>query len=136
MARNRFDTNQTTSTPDLSCSKNDSFTVNSENGNGDLTYPVGLLTADEIVLAGGLYYSQNTDYYLNVGSSNYYWTLSPSYFNDITNRAYEFDVLTGGSLTNNYVISTRGVRPVVSLTTGTTFASGGAGTVNNPYIVE
>ena len=71
MARNRFNTNKTTSIPDLSCSKNDSFTVSDENGNGDLTYPVGLLTADEIVLAGGLYGSKNTDYYLNVGSSNY-----------------------------------------------------------------
>ena len=133
MARNRFYTNKTTSIPDLSCSKNDSFTVRDENGNGDLTYPVGLLTADEIVLAGG-FGSNNTDYYLNVGSSNYYWALSPYTF--INNYAAGFIVYTSGYLSDRSVINTYGVRPVVSLATGTTFASGGAGTVNNPYVVE
>jgi len=135
MARNRFDTNKTTSIPDLSCSKNDSFTVSDENGNGDLTYPVGLLTADEIVLAGGLYGSNNTDYYLNVGSSNYYWALSPSVFNSIL--AFEFCVYTSGNLNNgHYVLNTVGVRPVVSLASGTSFSSGGDGSETAPFVVE
>jgi len=135
MARNRFDTNKTTSIPDLSCSKNDSFTVRDENGNGDLTYPVGLLTADEIVLAGGLYGSNNTDYYLNVGSSNYYWALSPSVFNSIL--AFEFCVYTSGNLNNgHYVLNTVGVRPVVSLASGTSFSSGGDGSETAPFVVE
>ena len=38
-----------TKRPSLLCARDvDKFTVNSSNGNGDLTYPVGMLTADEI----------------------------------------------------------------------------------------
>ncbi len=56
----------TNRTPNLSCSqKNDAFTVtDKEKGNGDLTYPIGLISADEIVLAGGRWASSNTNYYL------------------------------------------------------------------------
>ena len=65
-------------TPSLSCSKNDSFTVNeSSTGNGKLKYPVGLLTADEVAYAGGRSGSNNTTYYLYTGST--WWTMSPSY---------------------------------------------------------
>jgi len=134
MTRNRFYANKTTSIPDLSCSKNDSFTVRDENGNGDLTYPVGLLTADEIVLAGGLFDSNNTDYYLNVGSGNYYWALSPLIFTD--SYAYEFFVYPGGRLYYYGVYIPHGVRPVVSLAASTPFASGGDGSETAPYVVE
>lgn len=38
--------------PTLSCVRNvDKFTVNSLNGNGDLEYPIGLLTTDEVDMA-------------------------------------------------------------------------------------
>lgn len=44
------------------------------NGNGDLTYPIGLLTADEIMYAGGVAYSNNassTQYlYTNTGKAD------------------------------------------------------------------
>ena len=40
------------SNPSLSCRKIDSFTTLTNNGNGALNYPVGLLTADEIMYAG------------------------------------------------------------------------------------
>ena len=41
--------------PRLTCTEqNDRFTANDEiTGNGDLTYPIGLVTTDEVVLAGG-----------------------------------------------------------------------------------
>ena len=43
----------TTPRPSLVCANtNDKFTVSSTNGNGKLTYPVGLITLDEVVLAG------------------------------------------------------------------------------------
>ena len=132
MARNRFYTNKTTSIPDLSCSKNDSFTVRDENGNGDLTYPVGILTADEIVLAGGLYGSNNTDYYLNVGSSNYYWTLSPLNFGD--SGAIEFRVRKSGTLNGYDFVNAYGVRPVVSLAAGTEIT--GLGTETSPFEIK
>jgi len=132
MARNRFDTNKTTSIPDLSCSKNDSFTVRDENGNGDLTYPVGLLTADEIVLAGGLYGSNNRDYYLYTGQ--YYWALFPNHFD--SSLAYGFYVNSSGTLAPAIAVNTYGVRPVVSLAASTPFASGGDGSEGAPYVVE
>jgi len=132
MARNRFYINRTTLIPDLSCSKNDSFTVRDENGNGDLTYPVGLLTADEIVLAGGLNGSNNSDYYLYTGQN--YWALSPYEFSG--SGAYGFYVDSGGYLRNYYVDYTIGVRPVVSLAASTPFASGGDGSETAPYVVE
>ena len=61
----------------LTCSqKNDAFTVSdTTNGNGVLTYPVGLLSTDEIVLAGG-WSAANSGYYLYSGQ--YWWASSPS----------------------------------------------------------
>lgn len=51
------------------------YTVSdTNNGNGDLTYPIGLLTADEIMYAGGVAYSNNassTQYlYTNTGKAD------------------------------------------------------------------
>lgn len=56
--------------------QNDAFTVSdTTNGNGALTYPIGLITTDEVVLAGG-WSSSNSGYYLYSGS--WYWASSPS----------------------------------------------------------
>ena len=122
----------TTYEPSLECSRTiDSFTVSETNGNGDLDYPVGLLTADEIMLAGGGRNAANDTYYLYTGQN--YWAGSPSYlFND---NATGFDVYTAGYLHNHYVTSTFGVRPSVSLKPGFSI-SGGNGTAANPYIVQ
>ena len=61
----------------LTCpQQNDAFTVNdTSKGNGALTYPVGLLSTDEIVLAGG-WYASNSGYYLYSGQ--WWWASSPS----------------------------------------------------------
>ena len=57
--------NNTLYQPSLMCTNyNDKFTVSEERGNGDLTYPVALITADEIVYAGGKVYESNVNYYL------------------------------------------------------------------------
>ena len=121
----------TTYTPDLSCSREiDRFTVSEDNGNGDLDYPVGLLTADEIMLAGGKYASSNSSYYLYTRSS---WRVgAPCYFHD--NDANEFVVGSPGALLSSNVNKTYGVRPSVSLKPGTEII-GGDGSVENPYII-
>ena len=128
-----YNRSRTTYSPSLSCtSKNDSFTVSeSATGNGKLTYPVGLLTSDEAMLAGGKGGTANTSYYLNNGS--YYWLGSPSGFY-INDYAREFFV-GSGSLNDGYLGFTRGARPSVSLKLGMKI-SGGDGTSTNPYIVE
>ena len=119
----------TTYAPSLGCTnKNDAFTVReSGTGNGKLTYPVGLLTSDEAMLAGGATGGAN---YLN--NNTYYWLGSPSTFS--LHDAYEFDV-NSGSLNNRSVIGAIGARLVVSLKPGMKI-SGGSGTSSDPYIVE
>ena len=55
--------------PRLTCElQNDRFTVqNTTIGNGSLTYPIAIMTTDEVVLAGG-YNTENRNYYLYTGN--------------------------------------------------------------------
>jgi hypothetical protein len=130
MAHNRLYTNKT---PSLSCTNaNDRFTVSTANGNGKLTYPVDLLTADEIAYAGAVYYTANSTYYLYTGQ--YWWSLSPAYFP--SSYATEWRVGSSGGLSYDLVDYSFGVRPAVSLIPGTKFVTGGEGTSTNPYIVK
>ena len=119
-------------TPTLECvNENDRFTVSEENGNGALTYPVALLTADEIAYAGGVYNKSNRSYYLY--NSDYFLSLSPYYFNG--SIAYVFSVYSIGGLDYYFVSDSYGVRPAVSLRPGVKVTSEGDGTMENPYIV-
>lgn len=121
--------------PSVECpnESRDGFTVStSSGGNGKLTYPVGLLTADEVMLAGGKT-DDNRNYYLYTGQG--YWSLSPSGF--INYGTNGFLVTTYGSLYSGYVgrSTSNGARPSVSLVPGTKTTEGN-GTVDDPYIVE
>ncbi len=68
----------------LKCiNNNDKFTVNSNYGNGVLTYPVALITSYELAYAGGYGFDyntssfiKNTNFYLYT-PSYYYWTMTP-----------------------------------------------------------
>ncbi len=123
----------TTNVPTTACpNETDRFSVSSSVAH--LNYPVGLLTADEIVMAGASGNSNisNNTYYLYTG--NYYWYLSPTYFDG--SYAYEFLVTSSGTLSHNYVGGSGGLRPVVSLKLGTEFETGGDGTGTNPYVVK
>ena len=121
---------RSTGTPSLACSnKNDSFTVTeTATGNGALDYPVGLLTADEIMLAGGTNIA-NSDFYLYTNQE--WWTLSPESFSN--NGAYEFIVYSDGGLFTGGLSNGLGVRPSISLKPGLKVASGGDGTSATPY---
>ena len=128
-ARTRLYTNKT---PTLKCQNTkDKFTVDSSNGNGALTYPVGLITADEIAYAGGVYGTSNTSYYLyNNGSQ---WTFSPSRFNG--SFANEFYLPSDGGFSYYSVNNSDGVRPSVSLKPRIGYASG-SGTASSPFVVN
>jgi len=129
-ARTRLVENAT-KTPSLACTRDmDKFTVDSENGNGDLDYPIGLLTADEINLAGHPYYSSQTTY-LTLTSEGNQWSLSPSDFNN--GYANGFGVYAG-SLDDGNVHGSIGARPSVSLGFGATI-TGGDGSYQSPYRV-
>ncbi len=131
--------------PSLVCqNQNDKFTVDSKNGNGALTYPVGLITLDEVVLAGfNTRYSNTSDYkdttnYLYTNSV--YWTFSPVLMLD-GSYAIVGNVLSPGGMHGGYVYydhvdSAYGVRPVVSLADSTLVNSNGEGTSTNPYVVK
>ena len=102
-------------------------------GNGDLDYPIGLITVDEVAFAGGAYNVTNNSYYLAAGS--WYWTMSPYYFNG--SIADVWSVYDTGYLYNTHVhLTTVGVRPAVSLKPEATIEQGGDGTVNNPYVIN
>jgi len=122
----------TTKTPTLKCDladyTNDKFTVSEELGNGTLQYPVGLIIADEIIMAGGSISTSNTSFYLN--ASTYYWTMTPNYFNSY---AYVFRFYNG-QMSSAYVYSNYGVLPVISLKSDA--LKYGTGTASDPFSVE
>jgi len=107
--------------PTLLCEREeDKFTVSEELGNGDLTYPVGLITVDEMVY-GGLYLYlgdssiRNDESYL-FEAGNYYWSMSPVAFSSGDGGsagvvAGDEGVLQGGRV----LVSDGGVRPVISI---------------------
>ena len=117
--------------PTFDCeNESDLYTVaSSSQGNNALDYPIGLITADEVIYAGGVF-GNNTGYYLYTSES--YWTMSPSYY---STGARVFRVLSGGQLnSSNSVDNTYGVRPVINLSPNVTI-TGGNGTVNSPFEV-
>ena len=129
-AYTRLDTNKQ---PTLKCQNvKDKFTVNTSNGNGKLTYPVGLITANEIAYAGAVYEELNKTFYL-YNSGIYTWTLSPYYFE--YSVATVFTNSPNGGMYGGNVTSSVGVRPVISLKSGTILSSG-SGTASSPFVVE
>ena len=134
---------KTNKTPSYDCAATeDKFTADTSTGNGKLTYPIALMTADEVSFAGGLYGTNApTWYYYNSanGSSTgltWWWLLSPGNWDG--SYAYVFRVYGSsnpGYLLNNNVNSANGVRPAVSLKSCVK-TSGGDGSANSPYTIE
>ena len=125
-----------TKVPTLKCAQtNDLFTLStSEKGNKALTYPVGLITVDELMLSGF------ADGYINKSAYTYntysYWTLSPSYFTVLAQAAYGFLLSSAGYAHSGYhVTNGLGVRAVINLSADTQI-SGGIGTANSPFEVK
>ena len=124
-------------TPKLVCTTaSDKFTVNTSNGNGALTYPVGLITTDEVAMAGGKYDTSNSLYYLYTGQV--YRSGSPYYFRGDYSYAYEYVINSLGGFYGTLVAYTGegedGVRPVISLSSSVKLS--GDGTYNNVYTVS
>ena len=117
--------------PDYKCPvASDKFTTTTVKGNGKLSYPVGLITADEITFAGLPAGKTNNSFYLYTG--DYYWAGSPYDFRD-GHYAIEFGVYGDGGLNGGNVSNAGGVRGVVSLSSEANLI--GDGTWNNVYEV-
>ena len=124
------------SNPVLECpNKLDQFTLKETSGgiegygNNALDYPVGLITSDEIILAGGAYGSSANMYLSYSGNSGYYWTMSPaeSGYTRPLHFNYNFSG-TGNPMLGSYV------HPMVSLKYRTEIIDG-TGTASDPYVI-
>ena len=96
---------------------------------------VGLITADELALAGYAYMLENTTTYLQENATDtYWWSLSPNFFDGSKAVVWGVDRSDGGFV-NFSVDDSSGVRPSISIVSSATI-SGGSGTSEDPYIVD
>ena len=114
------------------------FTVSDTiNGNGNLTYKIGLLTADELAYAGYApnLYSYDTTYLQENATGHFWWTMSPNYFSG-DGDGFSVWLIFGenGNFICPLATVESGIRPAISLVSSTNAT--GEGTKKNPYIVE
>ena len=131
--------------PTYDCTEaSDAFSV--DNTSAKLTYPIALMTSDEIMRAGGKSGTSLTSpyawYYLNsVGGSitgaDYWWLLSPGSWDSSNAKVFVvFGQGLSGSLGYREAGYKRPVRPVLSLKSCVKYSTGD-GTAETPYeIVE
>lgn len=109
-----------------------SFTCKETNADfgGKITQRVGFLSADEVVLAGGYYGTNNQNYYLYNGENFFTGTPAEYYYYN----AYMFMVSNTGALQIVKVTDEYGIRPVISLNSTVTVS--GSGTISDPYTID
>ena len=133
----------TNKTPSYDCATTeDKFTVDTSTGNGKLTYPIALMTADEVSFAGGLYGTNApTWYYKNSANgsstgSTWWWLLSPYYWNGSDADVFLVDGSSSpGYLSRIDVDDTNGVRPAISLKSCIKYSTGN-GSASDPYTIK
>ena len=127
--------------PTYDCAdSHDAFSAS--NTDAKLTYPIGLMTADEINIAGGLAYNNAPAYYYlnsaggSVTGSTWWWSLSPLGWDGDFSYLWNVDGSGDpGRLSCDYVNVEGGVRPVISLK-GDLIWKSGDGSSTSPYEVE
>ena len=112
----------TNSYGNLSCT-NITDMFSKSNIKAQLTYPVGLANTPEFILL-------NNNIIRTTGQR--YWLETPSH--QITNTVVSNITATGG-VSSEFLYSSSGLRPVVSLKPGTEYTSG-TGSMADPYIVD
>ena len=141
-----YSRNVSGSQPTYDCmSQEDSFSA--ENPLAKLTYPVGLITADEFVYAGGEW-SNTKDNEKNIWvdsnknnqhilSGKWWWTMTPSYWMSSWGETRVFNISQKSyRLDDNGVYSANAaIRPVISIK-GENIWKSGDGTAENPYEIE
>ncbi len=118
-----FKTNSTNYS--LACT-NETDRFSMSNSKARLNYPVGLLSEPEVLLA--YRNASYSTYYLNTGS--WYWLASPNYFDNGSAGGMSMDA----TYEYHSVDAAGGVRPVISLKSGTEYT--GDGSYTNPFVVE
>ena len=124
-------------TPQFTCpelSRDLYTTAASSIGNKALTYPVGLITYDELVYAG--MDNRHTNKLSWAYSTQHYWTMSPSSFDATLGYAIEWFLNSTGNLTPWWGVGSHlGARPVINLKSDT-LITGGIGTSSDPFVVN
>ena len=124
---NRLETNKV---PILTCpDQNDRFTVNDDAiGNASLTYPIGLLSVDEMAVVGGAHGKMNPNGYLQTNTT--FWSMSP-------NRGFAgvsvWVTINNGRLFSNNNNDVYGIRPVINLNYNVQVT--GVGSATRPFRV-
>ncbi len=133
------------SAPTLTCeNESDYYTVASaSSGNKKLSYPIGLITADEFMLAGhagGVFdggynhMKSNKKSYLAIQYD--FWTMTPvgGYipFGGISWYSHVFTVC--GGIDDTYTTGAYGLRPVINISSNVPIT--GNGTMTDPYVVN
>ena len=133
-----------TSSPSLTCENaSDLYTVSSSNkGNKALTYPIGLITADEVMLSGssggifdGSYNYQKATPSSYIRTGNTFWTMTPAGGYNPFGNTYWFAIVFGvnpsGDFDDYSAYYANGLRPVLNLRADVTVT--GNGTIESPY---
>ena len=131
-AKDRF----TNSTPIFTClnSNNDLFTLDGNNkGNSALTYPIGLITMDELIFSGVVSGYLNTMSYLHSDST--YWTMTPIQYREAENASRVALYSENGTLGYSVIKNKYSILPVINLKADTEITRG-IGTKNDPFIVK
>ena len=124
--------------PQFVCPQNNDLytTTTSTKGNKALTYPIGLITADEVAYAGGVHHLSNNNYYFS--NWPYFWTMSPAFILGDQKIAI-FANTSNGEMDNIYVNYSRNANvvanPVINIKS-TVAITDGDGTKNNPYVIK
>jgi len=106
-------------------------TKTSAKGNAALDYPIGLITADEVLYAGGVDGKTNSNYYLRIAQD--FWTMSPLRFTGSVVTVWS--VNSDGSLGWYDYGPGDWWRPVINLSSGASITSGD-GTSGKPYVIS
>ena len=133
----------TNKTPSYDCATTeDKFTVDTSTGNGKLTYPIALMTADEVSFAGGLWITNApTWYYYNSANgsstgSTIWWLLSPGVCSGSDAGVFGvYGSSNPGYLSNVNVFAGGGVRPAISLKSCIKYSTGN-GSASDPYTIK
>lgn len=125
--------NYVNKSPSLICETSDSFTLKNSNfGNQSLTYPIGLITADELVLSGNSSTYANKSAY-TYSSASY---MTPEGYSSSYKMATVVALYSNGKLSHMDTFrSYNFIRPVINLKVDVEI-SGGIGTINDPYTIK
>ena len=123
--------------PEFKCEniERDLYTpTDSSIGNKALTYPVGLITYDELIFSGASFLTKNKLSWSY--SSEIYWTMTPTNYNASWGNSNNWIMNTEGIVySGGHIGRSYGIRPVINLKSDVKI-SGGIGTTNNPFVIE